>query len=180
MIRYDVFSSWSRDGTNPITPVRQSKLLFSLSTISGPAAGRRILNLLRKSGLPNKLVPKQTKIEAGPGWFLFTCHGAGYLVTEQGYEPKQPNGVLLIKDNRRLTILIEDGTASDPHYKNVTKLFAHVKFACTRWNGVKYLRGRLVSNEKVLFLPRNTVYTTGGSNEIAQRYPLIPINWSVV
>lgn len=180
MIRYEVFSSWSRDGTNPIMPIRQSKQMFSIATVSGSTAARRILNLLRKSGLPNKLLPKKTKIESGPGWFLFTCHGFGYLVTEQGYEPKQPNGVLLIKDNRRLTILIETGTASDPHYKNVTKLFAHVKFKCTRWNSTKHLRGRLVNRENVLFLPRNVVNTIDITDEVTKRYPLVPQNWSVV
>lgn len=180
MVNYEVFSSWSRDGTNPIAPVRQSKLLFGIITSSGPSAGRRILNMLRKSGLPNKLLPKKTKIESGPGWFLFTCHGVGYLVTEQGYVPKLPNGVLLIRDNRRLTILIETGTASDPHYKNVTRLFAHVKFQCTRWNGTKYLRGRLVSGERVLFLPRNVKNIIDITEEVSKRYPLVPQNWSVV
>lgn len=182
MIKYEVYSSWSRDGKNPIAPVQQSKQLIAIQTISGPNAGRRILNLLRKCEVKNKLPPKKTTIESGPGWFLFTHAGSGYLVVEEGYSVKQPEGILVFRHTQNITILEQTQALGAPIYSNVTKHFAHIQFTVRIWTGKdRNIRGRLINDGNILRVPRRTwVVIDTITDAIADRYPMVPINWVVV
>lgn len=182
MIKYEVYSSWSRDGKNPIAPVQVSKQQFSIKTVSGPKAGRRILGLLRKSGLTNKLPPKKTTIESGPGWFLFTHAGSGYLVVEEGYSVKQPEGILVFRHAQHITILEQTQALGAPIYSNVTKHFAHIQFTVRIWTSKdRNIRGRLINDGNILRVPRHAKGVIDViTDAIANRYPMVPINWAVV
>lgn len=183
MVTYVVFAAFAVDGTNAPTPVLQSKLQFKVATISGPAAGRRILNTLRKAGLRDELPPGKTEIKVGTGWFILSGPKHKYLVKEQISFDKVHN-IIVHKHGRNLTIIAHHGPESDSLFSTVTDRFAHHKFKQTWPSPVgcdsAFRKGTLINSGRILRMARGFADALSIETAIKERYPLILINWVIV